>query len=186
MELDRSRSPCLFGITLQQGAQLVAGVNIVLGIWFFVIFSLYCFTVGSDIDEVAGGKVTGMIIAYWIIIGVLVFLSVLINIILLKGAYQKSQEKVKIFLMGLIVLVVVGFIVTLVRHFSLTAFLLEVSRAWTFQSPARPSPVEKPVSKAQARPGPEKLSPGPPKPIGLFVKKARPGPGPLGYPLGFF
>ncbi|XP_035702271.1 uncharacterized protein LOC118433901 [Folsomia candida] len=125
MELDRSRSPCLFGITLQQGAQLVAGVNIVLGIWFFVIFSLYCFTVGSDIDEVAGGKVTGMIIAYWIIIGVLVFLSVLINIILLKGAYQKSQEKVKIFLMGLIVLVVVGFIVTLVRHFSLTAFLLE-------------------------------------------------------------
>ncbi|OXA47292.1 ABC transporter G family member 23 [Folsomia candida] len=64
-------------------------------------------------------------------------------------------------------------------------YVIEVSRAWTFQSPAPPSPVQKPISKAQARPGPEKLSPGPPKPIGLFVKKARPGPGPPGYPLGF-
>ncbi|OXA47856.1 hypothetical protein Fcan01_17438 [Folsomia candida] len=67
-------------------------------------------------------------------------------------------------------------------HRSLTPLRLEfeVSRAWTFPSPARPSPVQKPVSKAQARPGPEKLSPGPPKPIGLFIKKARPGPGPPG------
>ncbi|OXA44618.1 uncharacterized protein LOC110857703 isoform X2 [Folsomia candida] len=125
MGMERLMSPCFFGITLQQGAQLIAAINIVLGVWFVIIFTLYCVTIGAEVNEVAGGELTGMIIAYWVIVCVLVFISAIMNFILLfKGANERSPKKVKFFLIALVVIVVVGFIATLVRHFSIATFFI--------------------------------------------------------------
>jgi len=125
MTLPSLASPCCFGITLQQGVQLIAALQIGFGALMVVMVTIALIGVDSALADEGMG--TGAVVVFWVILMIILALSIGLHVLLLLGANEKSKKKVKISLILYGILLIVSLLSSIFQQgLSLGMFFISV------------------------------------------------------------